>query len=414
MAGVFLAGVYSIFQLRFQRGDIYPPYSTYRADPLGCKALYESLDTYEGMRARRVLEPFDELDDIEGSVFFNLGVAASPYLWERDVVADIRQFIHHGGRFVITFAPVTGTLNAWVHEYEEEADEDKDGDENEDKDGDEDGDKDADKDAGENKNGKVRNRFMKQSLAWGVTNVVLDADAGAVAMRTTAGDDLELPDSIPSRTRLAFGVVDEDWKALYTIDDHPVILERRIGDGTVVISSLSYVISNEAMKNDRHTHLLAWMVGRYDSAIFNEYIHGMIHRTGVAALARQYHLEPLFAGLLVLAALFIWRSVCPLVPPGARGVADSTRLGIATGRGSGSALVNLLRRNIPRQKVLAVCYQEWKRTRGHAGMSEHVRAGIADAIHEERAAPVGKRNPARAYNRLHKLLSDKPTRKETS
>ena len=404
MAGIFLTGVYSIFQLRFQRGDIYPPYSTYRADPLGCKALYESLDTYEGMRARRALEPFDELEDIEGSVFFNLGVVASPYLWERDVVANVRQFIHHGGRFVITFAPVTGILNAWVHEYEEDANEDAD----------EDTDENTDEDAGENENDRVRNRFMKQSLAWGVSNVVLDADAGALAVRTTVGDNLELPDSIPSRTRLAFGVVDEAWKALYTINDHPVILERRIGDGTVVISSLSYVISNQAMKNDRHTRLLAWMVGRYDSAIFNEYIHGMIHRTGVAALARQYHLEPLFAGLLLLAILFIWRSVCPLVPPGTRGVPDNTRLGIATGRGSRSALVNLLRRNIPRQKILAVCYQEWKRTRGHGGMSAHVRDGIADAIHEERAAPVGKRNPARAYNRLHKLLSDNPTRKETS
>jgi len=32
------------FSLRFQSGDIYPAYSSFRADPLGTKALYESFN----------------------------------------------------------------------------------------------------------------------------------------------------------------------------------------------------------------------------------------------------------------------------------------------------------------------------------------------------------------------------------
>ena len=41
---VFGAGVIRLFQLRFEAGDVYPPYSSYRADPLGTRALYQSLE----------------------------------------------------------------------------------------------------------------------------------------------------------------------------------------------------------------------------------------------------------------------------------------------------------------------------------------------------------------------------------
>jgi hypothetical protein len=431
VAAVFLAGVYWLFQLRFRRGDIYPPYSTFRADPLGCKAFYESLGAYEGVSARRALEPFDQLEDVEGSVFLNLGVVASPFAWEREFVTDMRQFIHHGGRLIISFAPVTRRVDPWAYEFEDEdsASEDEESASEDEVLKDEDEDRDEDsasedeesasedevlKDEDEDRDEESRSRFMKQSLAWGLTNVVLDAEPGGTAMRSATAADLDLPDSIPGRTRLAFGAIHEDWKTLYAIDGHPVILERLIGDGTVIVSSLSYIVSNEAIKNDRHTRLLAWLVGPHDTAIFNEYLHGIVHRTGIAALARQYQLEPLFAGLLLLAALFIWRSICPLVPPGIGDAGADSDGGISTGRGSGSALVNLLRRNIPRQKILPACYNEWKRTRGHEILPDELRSGIADAFRESRLAPAAKRKPAHTYNRLHQLLSEEPVHKETS
>ena len=38
-----------LFQLRFEQGDIYPAYSSLRADPLGTKVFYESLETLPGL-----------------------------------------------------------------------------------------------------------------------------------------------------------------------------------------------------------------------------------------------------------------------------------------------------------------------------------------------------------------------------
>ena len=42
-AVAFVLGVLQLFRLRFEQGDVYPPYSTLRADPLGSMALYERI-----------------------------------------------------------------------------------------------------------------------------------------------------------------------------------------------------------------------------------------------------------------------------------------------------------------------------------------------------------------------------------
>ena len=44
LVGAFLYGVARLYALRFEVGDVYAPYSTYRADPLGTGALYEASD----------------------------------------------------------------------------------------------------------------------------------------------------------------------------------------------------------------------------------------------------------------------------------------------------------------------------------------------------------------------------------
>ncbi|MFC1498479.1 hypothetical protein ACFLS1_08435 [Verrucomicrobiota bacterium] len=65
MAVIALAGTVWLMQVRFRAGDIYPAYSSLRADPLGCKILYESLKQYPGVIADRNYQNLDgfELDD---------------------------------------------------------------------------------------------------------------------------------------------------------------------------------------------------------------------------------------------------------------------------------------------------------------------------------------------------------------
>ena len=49
----FGAGLFQIFQLRFEAGDVYPEYSSLRSDPLGTMALCESLEKMPGVSVRR-------------------------------------------------------------------------------------------------------------------------------------------------------------------------------------------------------------------------------------------------------------------------------------------------------------------------------------------------------------------------
>ena len=44
VAAGFALGVIHLFNLRLETGDNYPPYSSLRADPLGSKAICESLN----------------------------------------------------------------------------------------------------------------------------------------------------------------------------------------------------------------------------------------------------------------------------------------------------------------------------------------------------------------------------------
>ena len=55
---VFLIGVFKLFVLRFEGGDIYPAYSSLRSDPLGTKVLYESL---ENLKSRLISRNYRSL-----------------------------------------------------------------------------------------------------------------------------------------------------------------------------------------------------------------------------------------------------------------------------------------------------------------------------------------------------------------
>src|SRR5436189_6446428 len=67
----FTFGLVQLFNLRFESGDNYPPYSSLRADPLGSKALYESLGHL--MPARRHLQPLSRLGDGRDATLIWLG-----------------------------------------------------------------------------------------------------------------------------------------------------------------------------------------------------------------------------------------------------------------------------------------------------------------------------------------------------
>src|SRR5438105_4014314 len=53
LLAAFAYGINEVLRLRVREGDVYPPYSTFRADPRGTRALYEALAVLPGYRVSR-------------------------------------------------------------------------------------------------------------------------------------------------------------------------------------------------------------------------------------------------------------------------------------------------------------------------------------------------------------------------
>src|SRR5256885_1893261 len=78
LCGVFLLFTLKLFSLRFQTGDIYPPYSSLRTDPLGSKALYESLNDLGAVVTERNFKTLDKLPEAAGVTLLFLGSGMTP------------------------------------------------------------------------------------------------------------------------------------------------------------------------------------------------------------------------------------------------------------------------------------------------------------------------------------------------
>ena len=98
----FVYGLLHLFRLRFEAGDSYPEYSSLRADPLGSKALYESLGSL--LSARRHFRSLARLGDGPGTTVLLLGLPAEAQLAPGDFKA-LETFARNGGRVVISLFP---------------------------------------------------------------------------------------------------------------------------------------------------------------------------------------------------------------------------------------------------------------------------------------------------------------------
>ena len=108
-AALFVFGLAELFALRFATGDVYPAYSSLRADPLGTMAFYESLEKIPGFTVRRDFSDDDELPAEPRTVY--LQFAGSPEDWDSlspETFHVVEDFLARGNRLVIAFSSQSG------------------------------------------------------------------------------------------------------------------------------------------------------------------------------------------------------------------------------------------------------------------------------------------------------------------
>ena len=417
LLAVFGLGIGRLFQLRFEAGDVYPPYSSLRADPLGTKALFESLAMLRGITAQRFFEPLDKLHEGRRTTLFVFGARAFDMDYStEDEYKKLEQFMFDGGRIVVSFAPVN--TKPWATRRAQAKEEKKTGDKAPSKKEQKSDEPDEEEsmprkkkppaDDEENWPGtKLISLKERWNVGFNYEDLPKDSDGVYHSLSVRKEVDLDLPASVVWHTALYFEQPGPHWKVIYARGKHPVLIERRFGSGSLVFSADSYFVSNEALRKERHPKLLTWLAGRNATVLFDETHLGVLEEPGVAALVRKYRLHGLVIGLALLAGLFVWKNTSSFVPPYDEEMVE-TRNDAVAGRDSAAGFVNLLRRSIAAEDVLSVCFAEWKKARAHGRADLNARTErMAGVIAEEQAKSERERNPVESYRRLTRMLTER-------
>ncbi|MGA2596931.1 MAG: DUF4350 domain-containing protein [Bryobacteraceae bacterium] len=264
----FAWGLVQLYDLRLASGDIYPVYSSFRADPLGSKVLFESLAALPGYSVQR---NFHELDDFREHSATMLWIGEDPFSFvlrpEEDFV-QFEQIASRGIRVVIALTPVR---RASVQM-------------------------------------EVRDSPLEKR--WGVSFIYV----------RRLQPEAEREGGIPKQTALV----------MKTAGQVTPVVEKPFGKGAVVLVDSAYPFSNEALASERNTELLSRVLATNRTIVFDEHHLGLSETASLVMLARKYRLAGLGLGLPILAVLFIWRNSSSLLPPRRTSTADEARPALAS------------------------------------------------------------------------------------
>lgn len=383
LACAFLGHVIWLLSTRVSKGDVYPPYSTLRADPKGSKALYLTLDAMPGHEVERNIQPWHKLklDDPAATTILVIGGAVElSDLTENEKLAML-EWLDHGARVVVTAAHNERTRSIA---------EDKKDDEDEEK-------VEKNEEFSETEQPK-REELSEQGLfGLGLDTMPQGKGEPIASTRFPEGNwrgnrQLELPEG------------GGGWVSQGTVCDSTVIASRAIGKGELIVVADSTFATNEGVWRDRRSEFLLSLIGPRPEIIIDERLLGTVENPGIATLTRRLNLHGLFIGGALVLALLIWQGLCPLVPPDPARDLGTDSAGTTLGRDSAEGLVALLGRGLPPSRLLDYGIDLFARSRDHGpAPSEET---IAKARHI--AASATTDHLATAYLRIRDLLNQRP------
>ncbi|MEJ2154514.1 MAG: hypothetical protein P8X96_04210 [Desulfobacteraceae bacterium] len=397
---IFMVGLVKLFLLRFEAGDVYPAYSSLRSDPLGTQALFLSLRRISTDAVSRNFHPLHEIELSPNTTLIVTGIGEGFWVWRAS--NEFEQLLENlaisGGRLVLTFmSPPQRHPLSWEKDKEKETSED----------GASSGD--AQGEGAQPESDTAEDRFDKQ---FGKTfdydphnlgfhfNTPTGEDWDDYAERFYGTSDI-LPPTIPWRAPLSFRLKDNSWETLYTWQGEPVVVQRPWGKGTVVMVADSYLLSNEALRNHRQTGVLTWLVQPGNAIVFDESLKGLLKQPGMAVLARQYRLHGVFAALLAVVGLFIWRQSTIFIAP-VQVETGSGHSQPAAGRDTSQGLVHLARQHIDVKSLMTVCFKAWKGQAAQRVSAERI--SEVEALVAKAAADPRKEKQVKTYIEICELL----------
>ena len=234
-------GLLRLFALRWERGDVYPAYSTLRADPLGSRVFLESLEALPGFEVQRNYRPLQQLRPTEPVTLVYAGLARGSQ-WGSEELRHFETLITHGSRAVFAFAPADiepearhrKDANVKVPETSPEQKE-KPADQS----------RDSDDEKSDEKSRAPRPSlisFSEVARRWGFRfDVATGKRAGSFHGRAKLDESgPALEPEVSWHSALRFVDLQGPWRVLYRAAGEPVVIERNWGDGTIVLAADSF------------------------------------------------------------------------------------------------------------------------------------------------------------------------------
>ncbi|MBF0225241.1 MAG: DUF4350 domain-containing protein [Desulfobacterales bacterium] len=357
----FTWGIFKLFSLKFQRGDIYPPYSSLRSDPLGSKAFYESIkNLIYTERNYLSLKKFEKLNN-GNQTFFCLGISIYDFMLNNEEeLKSLEKFVKKGGRLIIAFFPLL--------KYSDSSEKSK-------------------------KDNKIVD-------LWDVSiNSKLEAFDYKDISKFTLNESVF--GYVPINTSLYFSIENTEWKALLSIDEYPIIIENTWEKGSIILCADSYFFSNECLQKYRSTDLFSYMIGYSDKVIFDEFHFGIAQSENVSDFIISSRLYWFIIVLFVIFGLFIWKNSMPLVPLNE----EFEKEYLISDKDYGKGLIGLIKQNISQKDLLNICFIEWKKTINlYKKIDPQKLNRIKEIIGKESHKPFNQQNLIKSYNAIYNIL----------
>jgi hypothetical protein len=374
--GTFIVVALQTFEVRLETQEGYPVASSFRADARGCRALYESLHRVPGVQTARFLRTFSNLPPADGRSLVIAGVDPQINTLRVQDRKSLSAWAESGGTLIIALAvDDKNSGQAGSPDYELVVPQ-----------------KEQSSPSPNLKSTPPSEEFWIETLQGAGVHVFRHVDSSArhhfvSRVFATSGSWLG---------PLYFRDLQSPWRVVAEADHLPVVIQRSLGRGNVILVADSYLLTNGSLATDRETGFLGWLFRKSSTVLFDESHFGFMENPGVVSLARRYGLESAFFVLLILALFFVWANRYSLVPKSASRSAESL---IVPGKGGETVFLNLLRRSLPTKDLLSTCAELWRKGVHDAGKTRKLDQLLPTL--DPRSSAVAR------YNQLSQRLNER-------
>lgn len=187
-------------------------------------------------------------------------------------------------------------------------------------------------------------------------------EASKDADRTTIERTWKIQFSLEADRKRAhpFYIADRgEWAVLQKAGEKLLAVERKFGEGSVALFAESIDFTNEQLVAG-DLAAVTGAIGPETLVVFDEQHFGIAESGSVVGLAKRFHLTGLAFGLVIVAALALWKNASAFPAPHA--IASVDRY---TGRTSFEGLVTLLQRHLRPERLAEACWEEWLKANRH-------------------------------------------------